>query len=324
MDYNTPLEHRKQSFKEFMQEWIVGQFERALIDLGLDLPWYWDKMIAEFDYQHHAYQMGLWFWRPTLWWNPAAGVTPECREWLEEKYPGWNASFGKAWDVITENILNGHPELTAPETLPIVCNMSQIPICAIPGDGWNVKDYPLEYEGRVYHFNSEIDRWIFEQEPKRYQGHMTLVDRFLARRIQPPDLMGALAYMSLGARRDGRRRAWVRMGGSLPQGPQARRRVNFSLSPFMGRGQGPGDWPPRLIPPPLILTFSPLAGRGDAKHPSPRSRGQTWPCFRSSRTSSATSCCCSSPSTRRTRWTRSRPPQRITPSAGASRRSPAR
>ena len=28
MDYNTPLEHRKQSFKEFMQEWIVGQFER--------------------------------------------------------------------------------------------------------------------------------------------------------------------------------------------------------------------------------------------------------------------------------------------------------
>ena len=34
MDYYTPLEHRKQSFKEFMREWIVGQFERSLIDLG--------------------------------------------------------------------------------------------------------------------------------------------------------------------------------------------------------------------------------------------------------------------------------------------------
>ena len=29
MDYYTPLEHRKQSFKEFMEEWIVAQFERA-------------------------------------------------------------------------------------------------------------------------------------------------------------------------------------------------------------------------------------------------------------------------------------------------------
>ncbi len=84
-----------------------------------------------------------------------------------------------------------------PETLPIVCNMSQIPICAVPGDGWNVRDYPLEYEGRLYHFNSEIDRWVFEQDPARYRGHMTLVDRFLAGQIQPPDLMGALAYMNL-------------------------------------------------------------------------------------------------------------------------------
>ncbi|MEZ5643465.1 MAG: toluene monooxygenase, partial [Burkholderiaceae bacterium] len=56
MDYATPLHHRKQSFKEFMREWIVGQFERSLLDMGLDLPWYWDQMINEFDYQHHAYQ----------------------------------------------------------------------------------------------------------------------------------------------------------------------------------------------------------------------------------------------------------------------------
>lgn len=41
MDYYTPLEHRKQSFKEFMEEWIVTQFERSLLDLGLDKPWFW-------------------------------------------------------------------------------------------------------------------------------------------------------------------------------------------------------------------------------------------------------------------------------------------
>ncbi len=197
MDYATPLAHRKHSFKEFMQEWITGQFERTLIDLGLDLPWYWDQMIAEFDYQHHAYQMGIWFWRPTLWWNPAAGMTPDCRDWLEEKYPGWNDTFGKAWDVIIDNLLAGRTELTLPETLPIVCNMSQIPICAIPGDRWNVKDYPLEHQGRTYHFNSEIDRWVFQQDPVRYRDHLTLVDRFLAGHIQPPDLMGALKYMGL-------------------------------------------------------------------------------------------------------------------------------
>ena len=26
MDYYTPLEHRKQSYKEFMEEWIVAEF----------------------------------------------------------------------------------------------------------------------------------------------------------------------------------------------------------------------------------------------------------------------------------------------------------
>ena len=96
MDYYTPLEHRKQSFKEFMQEWIVGQFERSLLELGLDKPWYWDDLIHEIDEQHHGMHLGVWFWRPTVWWNPAAGVSPEERAWLEEKYPGWNDTWAIA------------------------------------------------------------------------------------------------------------------------------------------------------------------------------------------------------------------------------------
>ncbi len=67
----------------------------------------------------------------------------------------------------------------------------------MPGEKWTVRDYPLEYKGRLYHFASEPDRWCFKQEPERYAGHLSFVDRFLAGLIQPMDLQGALAYMGL-------------------------------------------------------------------------------------------------------------------------------
>jgi len=197
MDYYTPLEHRKQSFKEFMQEWIVGQFERSLLELGLDKPWFWDDFLREIDEQHHGMHLGVWFWRPTVWWNPAAGVAPAEREWLEEKYPGWNATWGQCWDVITDNALEGKMDQTLPVTLPVVCNMCQLPINFTPGSAWKARDFPLTFEGRDYHFCSEGCRWCFEEEPQRYKGHQSLVDRFLDGQIQPPDLGGALKYMSL-------------------------------------------------------------------------------------------------------------------------------
>ena len=43
MDYYTPVEHRKQSYREFMEEWIVDQFVRTIKDYGLRKPWYWDE-----------------------------------------------------------------------------------------------------------------------------------------------------------------------------------------------------------------------------------------------------------------------------------------
>ena len=60
-----------------------------------------------------------------------------------------------------------------------------------------MRDYPLEYNGRLYQFGSEVDRWVFQQEPERYAGHLSIVDRFLAGMIQPMDLGGALQYMGL-------------------------------------------------------------------------------------------------------------------------------
>jgi len=201
MDYYTPLEHRSQSFKEFMEEWIIGQFERQITDLGLDTPWYWDEFINDLDETHHGMHMGVWFWRPTVWWNPRAGMSPEERDWLEEKYPGWNSTYGKMWDVVIDNLQNGRPEQTGPATLPMICNMSNIPIIGKPGDGWATdqgpKDFALEHEGRLYHFGSEADRWCFQIDPETYKNHLNFIDRFLAGMIQPMDLGGGLQYMGL-------------------------------------------------------------------------------------------------------------------------------
>ncbi len=215
MDYMAPVELRKHSFKEFMEEWIVGQFERQIIDVGLQKPWYWEHWMKDIGEWQHSVQIGLWFWRPTVWWDHAAGMGPAERDWLEEKYPGWNDKWGKVWDVIIRNVAAGEiEEKVMPKTLPMVCNMCQIPIASgNPGGEWSVKDYQLEQDGRLYHFCSEQCRWVFEQEPARYQGHLDLNDRFLAGEIQPPTLEGALQYMGLAPGEigdDAERYEWIK------------------------------------------------------------------------------------------------------------------
>lgn len=212
MDYYTPLAKREKSFKEFMIEWIVGQFERNILDIGLDVPWYWDTFLEDLNTTHHGMHLGVWYWRPTVWWDPAAGASPDERDWLEEKYPGWNDTYGKCWDVIIDNIKNGREDLTLPETLPIVCNMNHLPIVGVPGKKWDVRDHYLDYKGRRYHFGSKVDRWVFEQDPDRYAGHQGLIDRFLAGKIQPANLEGALKYMGLQPEdcgKDAHDYAWV-------------------------------------------------------------------------------------------------------------------
>ena len=69
MDYYTPVEKRRMSFKEFMLEWIVKHHERILRDYGLQKPWYWDQFEQALEHGHHAMHIGTWFWRPTLFWR---------------------------------------------------------------------------------------------------------------------------------------------------------------------------------------------------------------------------------------------------------------
>ncbi|WP_156296907.1 isoprene monooxygenase oxygenase subunit alpha [Mycobacterium paragordonae] len=196
MDYYTPLELRKMSFKEFMLEWVVNHHERVLRDYGLKKPWYWDQFLRALETGHHAMHIGTWFWRPTLFWKPNAGVSKDERAWLNEKYPTWEADFGFMWDEIIANINAGRMEKTLPETLPSLCNLTQLPLGAGMGPH-ELAEHSLMYNGRLYQFDSEISKWCFEQDPERYAGHRNIIDRFIAGEIQPPDLSGGLAYMSL-------------------------------------------------------------------------------------------------------------------------------
>lgn len=194
MDYYTPLPHRRLSFKEFMLEWIIKQFNDQLRDLGLERPWYWELFLQESDWLHHALHLGTWFKRRTVWWNPDAGVSFAEREWLEAKYPGWHDRFGAFWQTIAENVRSGDIAHTHQETLFVVCNLCQIPICS---PTIRVPPRLVTHNGRVYTFCSDPCRWIFEQNPARYAGHLSIIDRFLAGDIQPTDVAGLLAYMGL-------------------------------------------------------------------------------------------------------------------------------
>jgi toluene monooxygenase system protein A len=198
MDYNTPVEHRKQSYREFMEEWIIDQFVRTIQDYGLKRPWYWDEFIAGLDVWHHSLQMGEWFWRPTLWWKPV-GVSPESREWLIEKYPNWDLLYGDKWKVLAENINAGNMHRALPETLPWLCNYCHLPTCnATYGrDGkWRVRNHSLKHNGVRYHFCTRTCRQIW-WEDRDALNNKTVVERFLAGQIQPMDVPGILGYMGL-------------------------------------------------------------------------------------------------------------------------------
>lgn len=212
MDYYTPLAKREHSLKEFVDEFVSQQFVRNLKALGLEKPWYWDEhFLADVDTYHHAQHIGMYLYRKTGWWNPVAGVGHAERDWLEKKYPGWNDTFGQTWDVVTESLLSGKPERTEPATLPMLCNMTNLELSGVPGKKWNVKSHHVDIDGRRYHFGSAVDKWIFELEPERYRGHMSLVDRFVAGKM-PEGPNGVYEFMDMSPEERGRcgdNYAWV-------------------------------------------------------------------------------------------------------------------
>ena len=199
MDYYTPLEHRKQSFKEFMEEWIVNQYARTLKDFGLRQPWYWDEFMRGLETWHHSLHLGVWFWRPTVWWKPQAGVSKAERAWLNDKYPNWEKQFGPIWDQLIANVNAGRIDKTLPETLPWLCETCNLPIgtAGAPGHAQHpVRAYSMNHGGRMHHFCSKPCRQIW-WEDKDTLHQDTIIMRLLTGQIQPPTVPGILGYMGL-------------------------------------------------------------------------------------------------------------------------------
>ncbi|HEY4796749.1 MAG TPA: YHS domain-containing protein [Mycobacterium sp.] len=177
MEYLTPLGARTRSFKEFMTEWVTEQFMKNLAEFDLEKPWFWDLFVEELDYAHHSFQLGLYTYRTTLWFDVASPNAAE-RSWLNDKYPRWNDVYAPLWDRL-EGRWQGNGETnTLSYGLPALCNLCQLPTLFI-GPGRNTA-CTLAMNGRRYLFCSEPCRWIFQQEPQRFAGHKSVVDRIVA------------------------------------------------------------------------------------------------------------------------------------------------
>ncbi len=195
MEYLTPVWARTKSFRQFMEEWIIDQFMKNLAEFGLERPWFWELFLEELDYSHHSLQLGLYAYRPTLWFDVAMPNAEE-RVWLQSSYPQWEETFGSLWDEVDRSWkTKGEPE-TLGYALPALCNLCQLPTVFVrPGQNTACT---ATNNGRRYLFCSEPCRWIFLEELDRFGGHRSLVDRVVAGSA-PAGLTDLFRWMSLEA-----------------------------------------------------------------------------------------------------------------------------
>jgi toluene monooxygenase system protein A len=180
MDYLTPLENRLCSFKEFVQEWILDQFQEALRDLGLERPWYWEQFLEALEIYHHMVYASAYTYRATVWFDFAL-PGPDERAWLASKYPRTWPSIDPIWDRITDRWRRSGPgvEWYSHGATPVTfCSLCQLVLCG--GTPERNSARTLVHEGRKYVFCSEPCAWIFSREPERYAAHEDVVMRILS------------------------------------------------------------------------------------------------------------------------------------------------
>ena len=180
MDYLTPLEGRKQSFKEFVEEWIVDHFTAELSEYGLSRPWYWETFVRDLDYYHHMVYASAYSYRATVWFDLAL-PGPDERAWLAEKYPESFSSLDPVWLRLGERWRQAGPELewfTHGVTPVGFCHLCQLVLSGgTPGKNTATV---VDVGGQRRLFCSEPCAWIFQQEPERYRAHKDVVGRILA------------------------------------------------------------------------------------------------------------------------------------------------
>ncbi len=180
MDYLTPLAARKHSFKEFVKEWILEQFEKNLRALGLQKPWYWSQFLESVDHYHHMVYASAYTHRATVWFDMPV-PSPDERAWLAEKYPESWPALAPIWERVSERWRESGPgvEWYSHGVTPVTfCNLCQLVLCG--GTPEKNSAQTLMLDGKPYIFCSEPCRWIFEKETDRYSAHRDVVKRILA------------------------------------------------------------------------------------------------------------------------------------------------
>jgi hypothetical protein len=92
-----PARAPRQSFKEFVEEWILDQFEQQLASAGPARPWYWDQFLRSIDHYHHMVYASAYTYRATVWFDLVV-PGPDERRWLREKYPTAGGSSSPIWE----------------------------------------------------------------------------------------------------------------------------------------------------------------------------------------------------------------------------------
>ena len=104
--------------------------------------------------------------------------TNDERAWLASAYPQWEETFGPLWDDVERTWETMGEPGTLAYALPALCNLCQLPTVFVrPGHNTACT---AEANGRRYLFCSEPCRWIFLQEPDRFGGHKSVIDRIVA------------------------------------------------------------------------------------------------------------------------------------------------
>jgi toluene monooxygenase system protein A len=203
MDYLTPLAARGGSFKEFVEEWVLDQFQHGLDELGLKRPKYWQQFLDALPLYHHMLYASAYTYRASTWFDFVL-PGPEERAWLDRKYPETWPLFEPIWQNISERWRASGPgvEWYTHGTTPVgFCNLCQLVLCG--GTPQHNSAVFVEREGRRHVFCSEPCRELFEAEPERYAAHRGVVERILAGQA-PANLLELLRYFGLSEQSWGR------------------------------------------------------------------------------------------------------------------------
>ena len=197
MDYLTPLGERRHSFKEFVDEWIVEQFQGQLARYGLAVPWYWPEFLASRDHYHHMAYASAYTYRASLWFDCVL-PGPAERAWLAQKYPESWALYEPIWQRVAERAREAGPGLewfthgTTPVTF---CDLCQMILCG--GTPLENSARTREHAGHTFIFCSAPCARLFEREPERYAAHQSVVRRILAGKAPANLLMLLRTYFGL-------------------------------------------------------------------------------------------------------------------------------